>query len=97
MHQTISKNIFITSEIVKHNSLTAIEFSRLLGLKEQNAARDWLGCFLDFGLVQSKGRTKGTNRWGQTPKLTFHELIKKFRQAHYPVSRWREIAIVYDS
>lgn len=48
-----------------------------------------IGCKLPDEIV--------TNRWGQTPKLTFHELIKKFRQAHYPVSRWREIAIVYDS
>ncbi len=57
--QMKSRELISLGLIAQHNSLTAIEFSRLLGLKEQNAARDWLGRLLDFGLVQSKGRTKG--------------------------------------
>jgi ATP-dependent DNA helicase RecG len=45
--------------IAQHNSLTAIEFSNILGLKGQDAVGDWLGRLTDLGLVQSKGRTKG--------------------------------------
>jgi ATP-dependent DNA helicase RecG len=45
--------------IAQHNLLTGVEFSKILGLKEQNAVRDWLGRLTDFGLIQSKGRTKG--------------------------------------
>ena len=45
--------------IAQHNLLTGVEFSKILGLKEQNAVRDWLGRLTDFGLIQAKGRTKG--------------------------------------
>lgn len=57
--QLKSRELISLGLIAQHNLLTAIEFSNILGLKEQNAVRDWLGRLTDLGLVQSKGRTKG--------------------------------------
>lgn len=45
--------------IAQHSTLSAIEFSKILNLNQQNAIRDWLGRLTDFGVVKSKGKTKG--------------------------------------
>lgn len=45
--------------IAQHTTLSAIEFSKVLYLPQQNAIRDWLGRLQDLELVQSKGKTKG--------------------------------------
>ncbi len=53
------KEIICLGLIAQHTVLSALEFSRVLNLPQQNAIRDWLGRLMDLGLVQSKGRTKG--------------------------------------
>lgn len=45
--------------IAQHTSLTALEFSSLLNLPQQNSIRDWLGRLIDLRIVLSKGKTKG--------------------------------------
>ena len=47
--------------LAQHGSLTALEFSRLLELEDQQERlRDWVGRLLDWGLVHTKGKTRAT-------------------------------------
>lgn len=56
-----SKEIISLGLIAQHTSLTAIEFGVILGLEEKEAIRIWLGRLIDFKLVKSKEKTKGTS------------------------------------
>lgn len=56
-----SKEIISLGLIAQHNTLSAIEFSKELNLPNQvNVVGSWLGRLLDFGLIKTKGKTKGT-------------------------------------
>lgn len=57
--QLRSKEVISLGIIAQHNSLSAIEFSKILGLKEPNATRHWLGRLPELQLVLDKGKTKG--------------------------------------
>ncbi len=46
--------------IAQHQSLTAIEFNRILDLKGQNASRAWLENLIENDIIKSKGKTRGT-------------------------------------
>lgn len=60
-YQLNSKEIISLGLIAQHNSLSAIEFSKELNLPEQvNVVGTWLGRLLDLGLINSRGKTKGT-------------------------------------
>lgn len=58
-YQLRQKEIICLGLIAQHTTLSAIEFSKILNLQQQNAIRDWLGRLQDFNLVKSKGKTKG--------------------------------------
>ncbi len=58
--QLKSKEIISLGLIAQHTSLTALEFSNILGLEEKEAIRTWLGRLVNFKLVKSRGKTKGT-------------------------------------
>lgn len=45
--------------LAQHESLTAIELERLLGLQRRHDLKSWLGRLPAMRLVQSRGRTKG--------------------------------------
>lgn len=57
--QLRQKEIICLGLIAQHTSLSAIEFSKVLNLPQQNAIRDWLGKLPDLGLIKSRGKTKG--------------------------------------
>jgi ATP-dependent DNA helicase RecG len=57
--QLRQREIICFGLIAQHTTLSAIEFSKVLYLPQQNAIRDWLGRLQDLELVQSKGKTKG--------------------------------------
>lgn len=53
------KEMIALGLLAQHESLTALEFNRLLELEDQpERLRDWLGRLLNWGLVVSKGKTK---------------------------------------
>lgn len=56
-----SKEIICLGLLAQHESLTAIELTQMLGLKEKDALRSWLGQLPELELVQSVGKTKGTS------------------------------------
>lgn len=58
--QLRTKEIISLGLIAQHNALTAIEFANILGIDEKDAIRSWLGRLIEFKLIKSKGRTKGT-------------------------------------
>lgn len=45
--------------IAQHESLTAIELSRLLDLNQPEDLRHWMGRLVDWNLVRKRGRTRG--------------------------------------
>ena len=58
-YQLRQKEIICLGLIAQHTSLSAIEFSKILNLQQQNAIRDWLGRLPGLGLIKSRGKTKG--------------------------------------
>ncbi|MFN3998593.1 hypothetical protein [Algoriphagus sp.] len=58
--QLKSKEIISLGLIAQHTSLTALEFSSILGLEEKEAIRTWMGRLVNLKLVKSRGKTKGT-------------------------------------
>lgn len=46
--------------IAQHTSLSAPELAKRLDIKETQGVRNWLGRLPDLGLVETKGKTKGT-------------------------------------
>ncbi|MGH9838457.1 MAG: hypothetical protein ACREEM_06700 [Blastocatellia bacterium] len=46
--------------IAQHESLTAAELAAVLNLKEVADAHHWLGRLADWEIVESRGRTRGT-------------------------------------
>lgn len=58
--QLSTKELISLGLIAQHGSLTAIEFSKELGLERDEDIRDWLGKLMKWDLIKSKGRTKGT-------------------------------------
>lgn len=59
--QLKSKEIISLGLIAQHTSLSALEFSTILGLEEKEAIRSWLGRLVNLKLVKSRGKTKGTS------------------------------------
>ncbi len=58
-YQLRQKEVICLGLIAQYTSLSALEFSRILNLQQQNAIRDWLGRLIEFQLVKTKGKTKG--------------------------------------
>lgn len=55
-----SKELITLGLLAQHQALNAIELSSLLGLRESDNLKDWLGKLTDLGLVKTRGKTKGT-------------------------------------
>ena len=67
-YQLRQKELICLGLIAQHVTLSALEFSEILNLSNQNGIRDWLGRLLDLEIVQSIGRTKGVEYF-INPKL----------------------------
>jgi ATP-dependent DNA helicase RecG len=59
-YQLKQKEIIALGLIAQHSSLTSIQLSKILNQKDETGLRNWLGRLLELELVQSKGKTKGT-------------------------------------
>ncbi|WP_296621761.1 ATP-binding protein [Marivirga sp.] len=75
--QLRSKEIISLGLIAQHTSLTAIEFGNILGLEEKEAIKTWLGRLLEFKLVKSRGKTKGTSYYVEPSVLKKHDFKGK--------------------
>lgn len=55
------KELIALGLLAQHGSLTALEFSAVLEIEDQQERlRDWVGRLLDLGIVIAKGRTRAT-------------------------------------
>jgi ATP-dependent DNA helicase RecG len=59
-YQLKQKEIIALGLIAQHSSLTAIDLSNILNQKDETGLRHWIGRLQDIGLINSKGKTKGT-------------------------------------
>jgi ATP-dependent DNA helicase RecG len=85
--QLRSKEIISLGLIAQSTSLTAIEFSNILGLPEKDATRLWLGRLIEFKLIKSKGKTKGTTYFIDPSVLKKHEFKGKTNLKVIPTHR----------
>jgi len=72
-YQLNTKEIISLGLIAQNTSLTAIEFSKILALKELNSIRNWLGRLIDSELVKQRGKTKGTTYYVAPEVLKNHD------------------------
>jgi ATP-dependent DNA helicase RecG len=59
-YQLRQKEIISLGLIAQHQSLSALELSKLLNQEEEIGLRNWLGRLLDIELIMSTGKTRGT-------------------------------------
>lgn len=59
-YQLRQREIICLGLIAQHTSLSALELTKRLDIKEPQGVRNWLGRLVDLGLVESKGKTKAT-------------------------------------
>lgn len=59
-YQLKQKEIIALGLIAQHHTLTAIDLSNILNQKDENGLRHWIGRLQEIGLINSKGKTKGT-------------------------------------
>ncbi len=65
-----SKELISLGLIAQYNSLSALEISRILALPDHaNVVSTWIGKLIDYGLIDSKGKTKGTEYFINTDFL----------------------------
>lgn len=91
--QLRSKEIISLGIIAQHTSLTAIELSDLLGLKEKDALRAWIGRLIEFNLLKSKGKTKGTSYYIEPSILRKHEFKGKTSLKAIPEHRLNALIV----
>lgn len=58
-YQLRQREMICLGLIAQQASLSALEFSKILNLPQQNGIRDWLGRLTELYIIKSKGKTKG--------------------------------------
>jgi len=67
--QLRTKELICLGLIAQHNSLSALELSKILGIESEEILHDWIGRLQSFGIIKSKGKTKGTSYYIDTKLL----------------------------
>ncbi len=91
--QLRSKEVISLGLIAQYTSLTAIEFAKLLGLSEKDDARDWIGRLLEFELIKTKGKTKGTEYYVEPLVLQKHEFKGLTNLKNIPTHRLEALIV----
>lgn len=91
--QLRSKEVISLGLIAQYTSLTAIEFAKLLGLSEKKDVRDWIGRLMEFELIKSKGKTKGTEYYVEPSVLRKHEFKGLTNLKNIPTHRLEALLI----
>lgn len=92
-YQLRTKEIISLGLMAQHTSLTAIEFSEKLGLKEKDAISSWIGRLIDLELVKTKGKTKGTTYYVEPSVLKKHDFKGKTNLKNIPSHRLEALLI----
>lgn len=54
------KEVITLGVVAQHQGISAVSLSKILNINKPNGIQHWLGRLLDFKIVQTKGKTKGT-------------------------------------
>jgi ATP-dependent DNA helicase RecG len=58
-YELTQKEMITIGLIAQHTTLSTLEIEKILGLTGQQSAKPWIGRIQEFGLVSTKGKTKG--------------------------------------
>lgn len=80
--------------IAQHTTLSSVEFSKILNFQNNpNAIRDWLGKLPEYGLIKSKGKTKGVEYYIDYNFLRKSKFKGKTNLKRIEVHRLKELII----
>jgi ATP-dependent DNA helicase RecG len=77
--------------ITQNDGVSAIELSTMLNVTKQNGLQIWLGRLLDFELILSKGKTKGTLYYVNPEFLRSSDFIEKTNLKRIEPHRLQEL------
>lgn len=76
VYQLNQKEIICLGIIAQHKSIIATEFSKQIQTKDDKQIKNWLGRLLEFKIVLTKGKTKGTQYYINPTILKGTDLAK---------------------
>jgi ATP-dependent DNA helicase RecG len=77
--------------IAQNDGVSAIDLSNMLNVMKQNGLQHWLGRLLDFELILSKGKTKGTLYYVNPEFLRNSDFIEKTNLKRIEPHRLQEL------
>jgi ATP-dependent DNA helicase RecG len=77
--------------IAQNDGVSAIDLSNILNVMKQNGLQHWLGRLLDFELILSKGKTKGTLYYVNPEFLRNSDFIEKTNLKRIEPHRLQEL------
>lgn len=77
--------------IAQNDGVSAIELSTMLNVTKQNGLQNWLGRLLEFELILSKGKTKGTFYYVNPEFLRNSDFIEKTNLKRIEPHRLQEL------
>jgi ATP-dependent DNA helicase RecG len=77
--------------IAQNDGVSAIDLSNMLNVSKQNGLQHWLGRLLDFELILSKGKTKGTLYYVNPEFLRNSDFIEKTNLKRIEPHRLQEL------
>jgi ATP-dependent DNA helicase RecG len=77
--------------ITQNDGVSAIDLSTMLNVTKQNGLQNWLGRLLDFELILSKGKTKGTFYYVNPEFLRNSDFIEKTNLKRIEPHRLQEL------
>jgi ATP-dependent DNA helicase RecG len=77
--------------IAQNDGVSAIDLSNMLNVMKQNGLQHWLGRLLDFELILSKGKTKGTFYYVNPEFLRNSDFIEKTNLKRIEPHRLQEL------
>jgi ATP-dependent DNA helicase RecG len=90
-YQLRPKEIISLGLVAQHNALSALEFTQILGLKEPNSIRTWMGRLIESNIIQSSGKTKGTEYFVNADLLRKLDYKGKTNLKKIEIHRLREL------
>lgn len=77
--------------ITQNDGVSALDLSTMLNVTKQNGLQNWLGRLLDFELILSKGKTKGTLYYVNPEFLRSSDFIEKTNLKRIEPHRLQEL------
>lgn len=89
--QLKQKEVITLGIVAQNEGISAIELSRLLSINKPNGLQHWLGRLIDFELILSKGKTKGTFYYANPDFIRTTDFIEKTNLKRIEPHRLQEL------